>query len=270
MIGNNDRVTHQVTVRLLGAAGHLTPAYDPDNPTDFQESIMKRTIRLLAAPAAAVLLLAACSSGSDQPAEAPPAADSTSNEIEGEGEEAEGDAIDDGENIVYEQGTFTASNDTGAEFTIEIPAESPADIEEFREAVGQDPVGYIKIDIDNTNGTEDAGPSDVHLVDEDGNEYSYESAFIQIGDWGPDMRDDGPEDENDGYWYALPDGTELSEDEYDELNSQGTDLYNDHLDSDALPHAETTAYFIGPEVPEALLYVEVQEAMIGYIAEPAA
>lgn len=221
---------------------------------------MKRTIRFLAAPAATLLLLSACSGSTEDTAPASaeaPAVEETSVD------EAE-------ENIVYGQGTFIAENETGAEFTIEIPAEAPADVEEFREAVGQDSVGYIKIDIDNTNGTEDSGPSDVYLVDEDGNEYAYESAFIPIGDWGPSMRDDGPEDENDGYWYSLPDGTEISEDEYDELSGQGNDLYNVHLEDGALPHAKSTAYFIGPEVPETFLYVEVQEAMVGYIAEPAA
>lgn len=230
---------------------------------------MNRTVRAAALSTAVVLLLAACSGASestDEPTDA--SSEVTASEVGDPGEE--GGAEMDEENLVYEQGTFAAQNDTGAEFKIEIPAEAPADIEELREAVGEDPVGYIKIEIDNTNGTENAGPSDVHLVDENGNQHSYTSAFVVIGDWGPSMRDDGPEDVNDGYWYAMPDGSEITEDEYDALNTQANDLYNAHLENDAMPRAKATAYYIGPEVPEKFLYVEVQEAMVPYIAEPAA
>lgn len=231
---------------------------------------MKRTIRLLAAPAAALLLLTACSGTPEENPTTEPASAADA-AVDGEQDAADDEEMaDGGENLVYEQGVFTAQNDTGAQFTIEIPTEAPADVEAFREAVGEEPVGYIKIEIDNTNGTDNAGPSDVHLVDENGDQYTYTSAFSVIGDWGPTMRDDGPEDVNDGYWYELPDGTELSEEEYDELNSQGRELYNTYLEDTAMPKAKAVAYYIGPEVPEKFLYVEVQEAMMPYIAEPAA
>lgn len=230
---------------------------------------MKRTIRLLAAPAAALLLLSACSGTPEDTT--PASADAPATEVGEAPEDEEVDAAEEtDQNLVYEQGTFTAQNDTGAQFTIEIPAEAPEDIEAYREAVGQEPVGYIKIDIDNSDGTDNAGPSTVYIVDEAGNEHSYESAFVTIGDWGPTMRDDGPEDVNGGYWYSTADGTEISEEEYDTLNNQGNDLYNAHLENDALPRAQATAYYIGPEVPEKFLYVEVQEAMMPYPAEPAA
>lgn len=248
---------------------------------------MKRTTRLIAIPAIASLMLAACSSGTDEPTTAPEQdqeqtqeqqadapsetdAEDTDTEQSTEGEDPEADPDEAGSGIgSYEQGTFTAQNDTGTTFTVQIPAETPADIEAYREATGQEPVGYISIEIDNSAGTEDSAPSTVWLVDEQGNQLEYGSASIVLGDWAPTMRDDGPEDVNDGYWYSLPDGTEISEEEYDELNTQGTELYNEHLENDAKPGATTTAVFIGPEVPETFVYVEVEEALNPYPADPA-
>lgn len=244
---------------------------------------MKRTIRLVAIPAIATLLLAACST-TNQETEPAPDQDQEQTQEQTEGEPSETDAEDTaaaapddeadpgeaGSGVgSYEQGTFTAQNETGATFTVQIPTDSPSDIEEYRQATGQEPVGYISIEIDNSSGTEDSSPSTVWLVDEEGNQLEYGSAAIVLGDWGPTMRDDGPEDVNDGYWYSLPNGTEISEDEYDDLNNQGTDLYNGYLESGAKPGATTSAIFIGPEVPETFVYVEVEEALMPYPAEPA-
>ena len=79
--------------------------------------------------------------------------------------------------------------------------------------------------------------------------------------------DDGPEGAE--YYYVMPDGTEISEDEYNVLNTQGGELYNAYLESDAMPGAKVTAWYIGPApVPEQMLYVEVQEAMVPYPADP--
>lgn len=250
---------------------------------------MKRTVRLLALAAAPVLLLAACgSSGAD---EASPSTEVTAKEAATQ-EEAEGAEVapsDDGgddtdaseenpawpdvddaseEQGFYGAGQYLAMNFTGAGYILDVPAEGPDDIEAFREATGQDPVGYIKVEIDNTNGYEDAQPNGATVVDTDGNEYEYESAFIALDEWGPTMRDDGPEDENDGYWYAMPDGTAISEDEYDELSSMSVEVYNDHLDTSASPTAKKTVWLIGPELPERMSYIELQDVADSYQASP--
>lgn len=187
---------------------------------------MKRTIQLIAIPAMAALVLAACGTTNQ---ETEPAPEQTQEQTEAEDTGAatpdeevdpEADPGEAGSGVgSYTQGTFTAQNDTGAAFTVQIPAAVPSEIEAYREATGQDAVGYISIEIDNSSGTEDAAPSTVWIVDEAGNQLEYGSASIVLGDWAPTMRDDGPEDVNDGYWYSLPDGTEISEADYDELST---------------------------------------------------
>lgn len=243
---------------------------------------MQRTIRRLAVPLAGALLLAGCGSTNDSPE----TADAEQKTVASDGgagapmdDGGDDEAIDESEawpevddeseeQGFYGPGEYLAMNMTGAGFIITLPAEGPEDIEAFREATGQEPVGYIKVEVDNTNGYEDAQPNGMTLVDTDGQEYEYESAFIVIDEWGPTMRDDGPEDVNDGYWYSMPDGTEISEAEYDELDGAGVDIYNAYLDTSASPTAKKTVWLMGPEVPEEMTYIELQEPAGSYQASP--
>ena len=243
---------------------------------------MQRTIRRLAVPLAGALLLAGCGSTNDSPE----TADAEQQTVASDGgagapmdDGGDDEAIDESEawpevddeseeQGFYGPGEYLAMNMTGAGFIITLPAEGPEDIETLREATGQEPVGYIKVEVDNTNGYEDAHPNGMTLVDTDGQEYEYESAFIVLDEWGPTMRDDGPEDVNDGYWYSMPDGTEISEDEYGRLSSQEVDVYNAYLDTSASPTAKKTVWLMGPEVPEEMTYLELQEPAGSYQASP--
>ena len=149
---------------------------------------------------------------------------------------------------------FYAENSSGAKYIIDFDADGPEDLEAYREKTGIDPVSYVRIDIDNTNGTNDATAGNLVVVDTDGQEYDFETAFIAMDEWGPSMYDDGPADENGGYYYALADGTKISEEEYTPLQNEGVDLYNELLDTDASPRAKQTIWLIGDEMPETMSY----------------
>lgn len=205
-------------------------------------------IRTLAAPAALALLLTGCGAA-DSPAEDSPAAETeTQQEPSDAGSDADSEdpRADDGQSEAwpelddaeeqgyYSQGQYLGMNATGTGFIMDIPAEGPEDIEAFREQVGGDEIGYIKVEIDNTDGTETAGVTGAVLVDTDGEEYFYEPAFSVIGDWQDDVED-------------------LSTDEY----NASVDLYNEYLNDEARPTAKKTAWLLGPAVPEQMSYIEL-------------
>lgn len=232
---------------------------------------MNRTLRSLIVPAAVALVLAGCSNAAPErepTTDGATSVDQTDTPSDGDEASAWPDVDDAEEQGFYGPGEYLAMNMTGAGFIMTIPATGPEDIEAYREATGQESVGYIQVDIDNTNGYEDASPYSATIVDSEGQELEYRSAFSVIEEWGPTMRDDGPEDVNDGYWYSMPDGTEISEDEYGRLNSQGIDVYNAYLDTSASPTAKKTVWLLGPEVPAEMTYIELSETMDSYQASP--
>lgn len=214
---------------------------------------MTRSIlRTLAAPAALALLLAGCGAPDKTADDSPAPATEVQQEPSGSGSDAGGEAdsddprtddgqseawpdIDDAEELgYYPQGQYLSMNAFGTGFIMDVPAVGPEDIEAFREKVGGDEIGYIKVEIDNTDGTETAGVTGAVLVDTDGQEYFYEPAFSVIGDWQDDVED-------------------LSTDEYNE----SVDLYNAYLNDEARPTAKKTAWLLGPVVPEKMTYLEL-------------
>ncbi|MGP5098413.1 hypothetical protein ACTXJ1_10375 [Brachybacterium alimentarium] len=215
---------------------------------------MRTTIaRALVAPAAIALILAGCgNSGSDDTAQA--------DTPEPAAAEADVDEAGDDAPTPTGHGTYTATTPDGTVITVTLPGDTPADVEDYRETVGVDPVGYVTVDIDNTNGSEYFNVSDVNIVDAEGETHNYESASSIVGDWGPTMRDDGPE--GNEYYYVDADGNEISEDEYDTIRAQGEDVYEAYAEDGAEPHAKATGLLIGDdEVPSEVLYVEAVSAM---------
>ena len=132
-------------------------------------------------------------------------------------------------------------------------------MEDYRETVGVDPVGYVTVDIDNTNSTEYFNVSDVNIVDAEGETHSYESASSIVGDWGPTMRDDGPEGSE--YDYVDAEGNEISEDEYDTIR-YGRGRVRRLPGGRCGAAREGCCLLIGDdEVPSGVLYVEAVSAM---------
>lgn len=185
---------------------------------------MKRTIRLLAAPAAALLLLSACGSSADETEKEAPARASAAPADEGAGQEdessaseddgagteedVEGDAIDDGgESDVAEfdgerltldvdalingtmpaSGTYFLEGLTGVKVLAEVGATGPDELEAYRESVGADPVTYIRFDVDNREGSEEIGMYNFAMYDEDGAEYLFSPITDNTNEWTKDL-----------------------------------------------------------------------------------
>lgn len=245
---------------------------------------MTRTLALSVATLALVGL-AACGSPSAEETEAPAAADTSSSAPqeetetetetetpkdaaslpEGEpGMDEEGDEVtawtltlDDTTYVVdtmnMEPGTTFAAFGYGSPVILDFAPEAPEDIEAYRQAVGEDEVGYVRLDADNREGARDIRISDIAVYDSEGNTYEFESAFIPVGDWGPQWTGEY----NDANEYEMSDGSWIPEEEYDALNDQGAEVYDEHLDNDVPVHAKGTAYYIGDVIPDDAQIVAV-------------
>lgn len=261
--------------------------------------------RTFAAPLAALTLvsLAACSSPSAEETEAPAAATETTTSAapeeaepeatsataaadpeslpEGEpGMDAEGDdvtawtlTLDDTTYVVdimnMEPGTTFAAYGYGSPVILDFAPEAPEDIEAYRQTTGEEEVGYVRLDADNREGIRDVSISDIAVYDSDGNTYEFESAFIPVGDWGPDWTGEV----NEAGDYELADGTWMPVDEYDAIQSEGYEVYETHLDNDIPVHAKGTEYFVGDVIPEdaqivAVSYTQALEPGVAFPATP--
>lgn len=249
---------------------------------------MKLTRTLTVSVATLALVgLAACGSPTPEETEAPAAAETTSSAPseeaeteatsapadpaslpEGEpGMDSEGDdvtawtlTLDDTVYVVdsasTEPGTTFAAFGYGSPVILDFAPEAPEDIEAYRQAVGEDEVGYVRLDADNREGVRDVNISDIAIYDSEGNTYEFEAAFSPVGDWGPQWTGEY----NDANEYELSDGSWMPEEEYDALDEQGMEVYDAHLDSGVPVHAKGTAYFIGDVIPEDAQIVAVSYA----------
>lgn len=161
---------------------------------------MKRTLRLLAAPAATMLLLASCGT-TDEPA---PAEDTgaiedkaieasdaggeekSSAEIQAEHAEdfPEGEDMDDSAAVTFPltEEPFFASTMTGALITMTMDAQAESNeeiawLEQYRQDAGGDPVSYILSDVDNRDGSEPINMYSTTMYDQDGKSYECEMAI---------------------------------------------------------------------------------------------
>lgn len=220
---------------------------------------MKKISRRLALAGAltAPLALAACSEKTATDDTKPSTAPAPSSDADGGVANAPAEPSP----TAFPQGTFTAQNDTGAVFTIHAPADLPKDLANLNKDLKQPEWYAVSIDIDNSRGTENSGPSDVVMVDEEGQEISFESAFVVVGDASPEW---------DGEDHYAVGGEPVDEATYRDLNNRSVDVYNKYLEDGARPRAKSTAWYLGTEpVPEKLLYVAVIEAMQEFEAQPA-
>lgn len=130
----------------------------------------------------------------------------------------------------YELGqTFTATTSYGAEITVEIPAEGPAEVEQLRKELGIDPVSYAKVGIDNLKGTEDVYVNAVNIHDEDGKTYEFSDLAVDhFNGWIPNLTDTPNGAEGD-YGYTLNDGTLLDKAVGESLVHRVGELYDKYL-----------------------------------------
>lgn len=220
-----------------------------------------KTARPTIAAAALALVLAGCSTGGQDPAEttsvesasasesttaperaAPTAVEPTTPADEDPDADLEGEQTlpwGDGETLVIDMdgtefgpgSTWYGASMDGGVFLADVGAAEPTDLEAFRETAGGEPVGYIKVDADNRQGTALMNMYSVELYDAAGQKYEYTSLGDQLDVW-HDANQDGPS--------------------YDTL----WDKYQS--DSDAAPHQRNQEiYLVGPAVPEKFVAMTV-------------
>ncbi|PWH05348.1 hypothetical protein DEO23_12200 [Brachybacterium endophyticum] len=259
---------------------------------------MSRTLRTLAVPLAAMLMLAGCGnteeSASEPTAQAQQSDGGGVSESDGGGSTAPMDDGGDGseeadcapedfdevegmcageetalgapQGDLFSQGQFTVIGYTN--YLLTVPADCPEDIVAFVKDAGGDPVECIKVDVDNAQGSEAANVQAAALVSGEGEQFEYEVAWNALDELTPALLDDGPTDVNDGYYYTLADGTEISEDEYDALNNQAADVNDKYMTDDVRPTAKGVEWLVGPAAPEKMSYVELTDTVDTWEASP--
>lgn len=191
----------------------------------------RTTARLTALTATAMIALAGCGITSDQddPVSAPtieqeqPASDAGGEVAAPEVEAAEEEpAVEQGGPGVYQVGLYS-----GGTATVSVPGTGPDDLEQYRQDAGVDPVGYLVVEVDNTEGTDEAMIFEASIVDSEGKTYTYTDVMTGTSEWAGDNMD---------------------------LWERETELW-DKYPYNTLPSATNTVPLIGPEVPEDIVSV---------------
>ena len=71
-------------------------------------------------------------------------------------------------------GSYTFDTGTGTVGTLEVPGTAPADVEELRTLIGEEPVAYLTGNLDNREGGESFDVYLISVYDMEGNKYDYE------------------------------------------------------------------------------------------------
>lgn len=204
---------------------------------------MKKTIARTAAVAAlSALALAGCGATTEEE-KAPVAAPTIEQEAEEAAEEAaeapaeEAAAEDTEEAPAAEQGgpgVYQAPLMSGGTATVAVPGTAPEDLEQFRKDAGVGPVGYLVVEVDNTEGTEEALVFEAEIVDSEGKTYTYEELTTSTYSW--------------------------TDDNFDLVDRQ-LELWDKYPYS-TRPSAKNTVPLVGPEVPEDIVsvFVEYEQA----------
>ena len=145
-----------------------------------------RTIRIAALAGAATfaLTLAACGGTTEEEPVAAPSIEAEAETVEPteaepveipETEEAEEEAP------AAEQGgpgVYQAPLMSGGTATVAVPGTAPEDLEQFRKDAGVGPVGYLVVEVDNTEGTEEALVFEAEIVDSEGKTYTDRKSVV--------------------------------------------------------------------------------------------
>lgn len=205
---------------------------------------MKKTIaRAAAVVALSSLALAGCGLTDE---EKPVAAPTIEAEEEAPAEEAaaaaEAPAIEAEEESPAEEaaaeqggpGVYQAPLMSGGTATVAVPGTGPEDLEQFRKDAGVGPVGYLIVEVDNTEGTEEALVFTADVVDSEGKTYTYEELTTSTYSW--------------------------TDDNFDLVDRQ-LELWDKYPYS-TRPSAKNTVPLVGPEVPEDIVsvFVEYEQA----------
>ena len=205
---------------------------------------MKKTIaRAAAVVALSSLALAGCGLTDEEKPVAAPAIEAEE-EAPAEEAAAEAPAIEAEEEAPAEEekpaaeqggpGVYQAPLMSGGTATVAVPGTAPEDLEQFRKDAGVGPVGYLIVEVDNTEGTEEALVFTADVVDSEGKTYTYEELTTGTYDW--------------------------TDTNYDLMDRQ-MELW-DKYPYITRPSAKNTVPLVGPEVPEDIVsvFVEYEQA----------
>lgn len=203
---------------------------------------MKKTIaRAAAVVALSSLALAGCGLTDEEKPVAAPTIEAEAEEA-AEAVDAEAPAIEEApaeeeEKPAVEQsgpGVYQAPLMSGGTATVAVPGTAPEDLEQFRKDAGVGPVGYLIVEVDNTEGTEEALVFTADVVDSEGKTYTYEELTTGTYDW--------------------------TDTNYDLMDRQ-MELWDKYPYS-TRPSAKNTVPLVGPEVPEDIVsvFVEYEQA----------
>ena len=208
---------------------------------------MKKTIaRAAAVVALSSLALAGCGlTDEEKPVSAPTieaeaeeaaeAVDAEAPAIEAE-EEAPAEEEEEEEPAVEQSGpgVYQAPLMSGGTATVAVPGTAPEDLEQFRKDAGVGPVGYLIVEVDNTEGTEEALVFTADVVDSEGKTYTYEELTTSTYEW--------------------------TDTNFDLVDRQ-LELWDKYPYS-TRPSAKNTVPLVGPEVPEDIVsvFVEYEQA----------
>ena len=203
---------------------------------------MKKTItRAAAVVALSSLALAGCGLTDEEKSVAAPTIEAEAEEA-AEAVDAEAPAIEEApaeeeEKPAVEQsgpGVYQAPLMSGGTATVAVPGTAPEDLEQFRKDAGVGPVGYLIVEVDNTEGTEEALVFTADVVDSEGKTYTYEELTTGTYDW--------------------------TDTNYDLMDRQ-MELWDKYPYS-TRPSAKNTVPLVGPEVPEDIVsvFVEYEQA----------
>lgn len=208
---------------------------------------MKKTIARAAAIAAiSSFVLAGCglTAEEEKAPVAAPTIEETTEEAESEekveapeAEKAEEKAEVEEEKPAVEQsgpGVYQAPLMSGGTATVAVPGTPPEDLEQFRKDAGVEPVGYLVVEVDNTEGTDEAMVFTADVVDSEGKTHTYEELTTSTYDW--------------------------TDTNYDLMDRQ-LELWDKYPYS-TRPSAKNTVPLVGPEVPEDIVsvFVEYEQA----------
>ena len=197
---------------------------------------MKKTIaRIAAVTATATLALAGCGASLDdqEPVAAPTIEEEApAEQVAAEAPEVEAEEPAEEEPAVEQggPGVYQADLMGGGVATVAVPGTGPEDIEQFRKDAGVDPVGYLVIEVDNTQGTDEAMVFEAEIVDSEGKTHTYEEVMSGMDGW--------------------------TGDNYDLLERE-LELWDKYPYS-TRPSAKNTVPLIGPEVPEDIVSVFIE------------